>query len=138
VGDLRKPISIRDSALQFLRETFLDLHYFGAIRADQVMMMLIVRVPHQFEASDSIPKIKSLHHSHFYQQMYGSVNRREIASGLPHASMDLPNRERMRLFLQRRYDRTPWSGNLPRFSAQSFRDRLRHFPGFMRMRMMTM
>jgi hypothetical protein len=78
VGHGFEAVSGGDSFLNFLRKTFLDLHDFRALRADQVMMVAVVVFANKFEPRGPVAKIKPLHHAHFLQQVHRAVNGRQI------------------------------------------------------------
>src|ERR1700685_3207316 len=69
----------RNPVLDFLRKTFFNLDYFGTIRANQMMMMAVVVFADEFKPRCAVTEIKSFHHGHFFEQMHGTINRRQIA-----------------------------------------------------------
>ena len=69
----------RDAFLDFAGETFLNFNDLRAFGADQMMMMAVVAGANQFKPGGTVAEIKPLHHPHFFEQMHGPVNGRQIA-----------------------------------------------------------
>ena len=71
-----------DAFLDFGGKTFHDLHDFRAARADQMMVVAVVAFADEFKPRRAVAKIKPLHHPHFFEQVHGTINRRQVTFAL--------------------------------------------------------
>ena len=78
VGDGFKTILLGNLLLDFRRKTFLKLNHFGALRADEMMVMAVASLLHQFKPRRAIMKMKPLHDAGFFQQVHRAINRSEV------------------------------------------------------------
>jgi hypothetical protein len=107
-----------DLPLNFFRKAFFNLNDLGTIRADQMMVMAIVIFTDKFKSRRTIAKIKPLHHAHFFEQVHGTVNRRQIATVLWHFGKNFLVSQRMRMLPQNFQNRRARAGDFPRLPAQ--------------------
>ncbi|MEI8256511.1 MAG: hypothetical protein WCJ30_12625, partial [Deltaproteobacteria bacterium] len=84
-----------------------------------VVMVAVVAFLRQFIARHPISKIKPIHHSHFLQQMHGTVNRDQVAQLIGQGRKDLLDAERMIVSAQRVQHRLAGGGHAPRLAAQA-------------------
>lgn len=121
----------RDALLDLAGKTFGDFHDFRAARADEMMMVAVVALADEFKPRRAIPKIKTLHHPHLFEQVHGTINRRKVAVSPRKRGENFPVRQRMRMPTQNFQDRRARAGDLVRLPAQTvcqrgqFRSRVR-------------
>ena len=121
VSDSFKTVFGGDLLLNLAGKTFVNLHDFGALRANEMMMMAVVVFADQFKTACAISEIEPFHHAHFFEQFHGTVNGRKIAafSGLLHFPKNFAIGERMGMTAQDLQDRGAWSGHFVRLPAQT-------------------
>jgi len=107
-----------DALLDFFRKTFFNLHDFGTVGANQMMVMAVVIFTDKFKPRRAIAKVKPLHHAHFFEKVHGTVNRREIATAFGHLGKNFLVRQRMRMRSQNFQDRRARAGDFSRLPAQ--------------------
>jgi hypothetical protein len=88
-----------------------------------MMVMAVIAFADQFKPRCSVAEVKPLHHFHLFQQVHGTVNRRQIALAPGHGGKNFPVCERMRVLSQNFQDRRARAGDLARFLAQTPRQR---------------
>jgi hypothetical protein len=81
----------------FAKETFVNLNDTSTARANQMVMMPVIAFVHEFEPGRPVAKIKPSHHAHFFQQVHGTVNGREVALAFGHGGQNFAVRQRMRM-----------------------------------------
>lgn len=59
-----------DALLDFFWKTFFNLHDFGTIRADQMMVMAVVVFTDKFKPRRAVAKIEPLDHAHLCEQVH--------------------------------------------------------------------
>jgi hypothetical protein len=97
VGDGFEAVSGGDSFLNYVREAFVNLDDFRALRADQMVVMAVVVFADEFEPRGAIAKIKPLHDADFLQQVHRAINGRQVTLASGHFGKNLPVCERMRM-----------------------------------------
>ena len=70
VGDGLETVLSGNLLLDFRRKTFLKLHHLGALRADEMMMVSVAPLLHQFKPRRAIMKMKPFHDAGFFQQVH--------------------------------------------------------------------
>jgi hypothetical protein len=121
VRDPGEAVAGRDLCFQFGGEAVIDFHDFGTAGANQMMMMPAIRVPVQFVTGRSVTKIEALHNSHPLEHLDGTINRCEIARGVAHHLVNLPNGRGMILCFQQLQDRPARAGHFPGLLAKLLR-----------------
>ena len=96
--------------------------------------MAVVVFANEFESRGAVAEIKSLHHAHFFQQVHGTIDGRQVALALRHLGKNLPVRERMRMTPQNFKNGRARAGDFARLQAQPACQR-GHFLPLARMRM---
>jgi hypothetical protein len=89
-----EPVLTRYTIFQLCRKTLGQLHYFGAPRAYQMMMMPIISIAQEFEARPATSEIKPFYQAHFLQQMHRPVYRGQIAAFVGQLPANLLDGER--------------------------------------------
>lgn len=59
-----------DAFLDFFGKTFSNLHDFGTIRADQMMVVAVVIFTDKFKPRRAIAEIEPLDHAHLFEQVH--------------------------------------------------------------------
>ena len=78
-----------------------------------MVVMAVVIFAHQFKAGRAIPKVKPLHHPHFFKQVHGAINGRQIASAFWQRREDFPVGQRMWMLPQNFQNRRARAGDFP-------------------------
>ncbi len=120
--DARESVPLRDPNLQFGRETFLDFDYFRTARADKVMVVAVIPFPHQFEPRYTVAQIEAFDHPGVFQDVQGTINRRQIAEIAPVSRKRLEDflaRHRVTAPAQDVQNRLAWTGHFADVPAQS-------------------
>jgi len=112
-----------DALLNFRGKAFVNLDDFRTFRANQMMVMTIVALADQFEPRRTVAEIKPLDHVHFFEQVHGPVNRRQITKILWQRGKNLPAGERMRMRAQNIENCLAWAGDFVRLPAQAAGER---------------
>ena len=79
MGDFNKMMSRCQSLFKGTRKTIVDLDDGTATGADEVVMVMIRGVGHEFPAGSTVTEINSLDDSHLGQGVEISIDRREVA-----------------------------------------------------------
>jgi hypothetical protein len=87
------------------------------------MVMAVVAFANQFKAGRAVAEVKSFHHSQFFEQVHGAVNRRQIALAPGQGGKDFLVGKRVGMLPQKFQNRRARAGDLSRLTAQTARQR---------------
>ena len=88
----------RDALLDFTGKTFADLNDLRTTRAHQMMVVAVVTFADEFKPRHAVAEIKPLHDPHFFEQVHGTVNCRQVALAFGQRAENFLVRQRMRMF----------------------------------------
>ena len=97
VGHVLKAVRGGNARFNLAWETFCNFDHFRAARANQMMVMAVVALADQFKPRRAVAEIKPLHHPHFFEQMHGTVDSRQVAVAFGQGGENLPVRQGMRM-----------------------------------------
>jgi hypothetical protein len=117
-----------NAPLNFRRKAFVNLDDFRTLRAYQMVVMAVVALTDQLEPRCAVAEIKPLDHAHFFEQVHGPVNRRQITQAPGQPGKNLTAGERMRVRAQNIQDRLARAGDFVRLSAQTTGERGQFLP----------
>ena len=112
VRDGLEAVLFRYFPLDLRRKTFLQFNGLRAFRANEMMVMAIVPLLHQFKPRRAIVKVKPFDHTHLLQQVHGAVDGREIALAGGHLGMYLFVGQRVRMLAENLQDGRTRAGDL--------------------------
>jgi hypothetical protein len=118
VGHLCEPVAARDFIIQTRHRTFVQLDYFRAPRAHQMMMVRVVARGDQFEAPDTVPPIEPLDYPQGSEQMQRPIDRGQIADTLVEGRENVLGAHGMASPTKDAKDRLPGTGDAPRMATQ--------------------
>jgi hypothetical protein len=97
MGDGLEAAAGGDAFFEVACKAFLNFNDLSTLSANEVMVMAVVAFAQQFEASDAITEIKALDHTHFLEQVHGTVNGSEVAIAFGQGGKDVFNGKGMGL-----------------------------------------
>ena len=121
VGHAFKAVRGGNVRLNLAGKAFLDFDHSRTARANQMMVMTVIAFADQFKPRRAVAEVKPLHHPHFFEQMHGAVNCRQIALALGQGGEDFLVRERMWILPQNFQNCRARAGDLSRLLAQTSR-----------------
>ena len=121
-----------NALLNFRRKAFVNLNDPRAFRANQMMVMAVVALAHQFKPRCAVAEIKPPDHIHFFEQVHGPVNGRQITKAPGQCGKYLPAGERMRMRAQNFENGLTRAGDFARLLTQATREHGQFLP-FVRM-----
>ena len=128
VGHAFEAIRGGNARLNLAWKTFLDFDHSRTARANQMVVMAVVAFTNQFKPRRAVAEIKPLDHAHFFEQVHGPVNRRQITKSFGQRGKNLPAGERMRVRAQGFQDCLARAGDFARLPAQAARQRGQFLP----------
>lgn len=121
MGDALETIPGGNLLFNLPRKALVNFDNFRAFRANQMVMVTILIFTDKFETTRSVTKIEALYHAHFFEQMHGAINRRQIASfpAFAHLSLNFLVGKRMGMTSQNPEDRRARTGDFMGLAAQT-------------------
>jgi len=103
------------------RKTFFDFNYLRTPSADEMVMVTVIVLAHQFKAPGAIAEIEPLDHSHLFEQVHGAINRGQVALSMAfsHFGQDFAICEGVRMFSKDFQDVSAWTGDFAGLTAQT-------------------
>jgi hypothetical protein len=112
MANLGKAVPAADFRFHVGGETFLDFHHPGATAADKVVMMTVIALGQQFEASHAVAEVKPPDEAHFLQRVQVAIDCGQIAALAAKGGVDLLVAQRMLMPAQDIQDGLAWRGDL--------------------------
>jgi hypothetical protein len=107
-----------DLRFQFGWKALRQLDDAAALGANQVMMVALITLSHQFVALNAIPKITAFDQAHSFQQANGPIDGGQVTTPAGQGSKDFLDRKRMLLEAEQLQDRLALPGHFARFLSK--------------------
>ncbi len=117
-----------NALLNFRRKSFVNLDNSRTFRANQMVVMAVVALANEFKPRRAIAEIKPPDHVHFFEQVHGPINRRQITKTFGQRGKNLPTGKRMRMRAQNFQNRLARAGDFVRLPAQAAGERGQFLP----------